>query len=684
MRSFRRSLIFNLTLGVVLLGAAMLGIGFYVQHSVIEKASVAIMNRVIARSDQKLANERDNILKALAIAVKWAKTDWSGTMKMDELDNFFSYLMMALPEAEFTHITRYSGDSYALRRGTSAWTSWLRQPEVWGDRTRVRRWTDDGEEVEEGFEDIHYDLEKAPWFAGAFTRWEARGRDAPLSELLYLSEPYKSSLTGETLVSMSLAFEAVDGLPTVVGVTISAKRVTEMMRQADIGEAGMIAYLYGSGDKPEDVLVLGVPNDPRITSDEDIKRVFLRPYTDLGGPVAALFNIYLDRGDKVLDASIHFTSSDGAWWGRLERRFFPELDEVVGQPRWYAVVVPEDQIQAELPRSLLFIVAATAVVLVLAVFRAIRLADGYSRPIEDLVEQGRRMQRLDFRRMGDTKIKIREIGALADTLEGMRRALQSYTSINEEVRIADSIVRATIPSSLPRPAGYQIEAFRKSADDAGGESFDVLVPSTDAQEPQAHSPSSAGRVAFLLLSPRESGVEAAVTSAQLRAIFRTGARTGEEPRETVRRLGTFLHSDIRGVATINAWVASLEPKHGQLQSVSAGCEAIIHYQASSGRFTRVGDTGAALGNGSSALPPPVHDVALDAGDIFVVATNGVIDALNIDRERFRMEKLERAIADHHAEDASAILSHLDAQIDGFTEGMRLTSDMTVMIIKRCE
>jgi serine phosphatase RsbU (regulator of sigma subunit) len=669
---------------VAVLGAAMLGIGLYVRHSVVERASATIMDRVIERVDQELANTRNDTLKTLSIAVRWAKTDWSGKMESDELEDFFSYLMLALPEAEFTHITRYSGDSFALRGGDAVWTSWLRRPEVWGDRMLVRHWTDDNASADERLEETEYDLAQAPWFAGAITRLEQRGRDAPLGELLFVSEPYESTLTGEMLISLSLAFEAIDGLPAVVGATVSAERITDMMRKTHIGEEGMMAYLYGEANKPDDVVVLGVPSDPRIETDADVDQVLMRPYSELGGPVAALFDEYLERGDEVLSAPIRFDSDGEVWWGRLEKRVFKELDEVLGQPRWYAVVVPEDQIQANLPKSMLFILAATAIVLVLAVFRASRLAEGYSQPIEQLVEQGRRMQRLDFRPTSTAKTNIREIRALADAFEGMRRALHSYTSINEEVRIADSILRATIPSSMPRPAGYQIEALRKSTEDAGGESFDVLVPDAGDKARKSLPKSASGAIAFLVLAPRGVGVEAAVTTAQLRAIFRTEARSGMEPRELVRKLDGYLSFDVRGDTAVGGWVGSLEPADARLSSVSAGCEAVLHFQAASGRFTRLGDTRVLLGDPGKTVRPSVHDIELGEGDIVGVATNGVIDALNVDRERFGMKRLEKVIADHHSEGASDILVHLEAEIDRFTEGMRATADKTALLIKRTE
>ena len=73
------------------------------------------------------------------------------------------------------------------------------------------------------------------------------------------------------------------------------KRVTDIMRRTHIGEDGMMAYLYGEATNPDDVVVLGVPSDPRIESDVDISRVFMRPYSELGGPVAALFDEYFER-----------------------------------------------------------------------------------------------------------------------------------------------------------------------------------------------------------------------------------------------------------------------------------------------------------------------------------------------------------------------------------------------------
>ena len=120
-----------------------------------------------------------------------------------------------------------------------------------------------------------------------------------------------------------------------------------------------------------------------------------------------------------------------------------------------------------------------------------------------------------------------EIGILASTIEGMRRALRSYATISEETRIAEAIMRGTLSADLPRPEGFEIEALRRPADETGGEVFDVALRLGREREDTA----------LLLLDPNGFGVEAAVLSAQLRAVFRAAVRTGTALDEVARQLG---------------------------------------------------------------------------------------------------------------------------------------------------
>jgi serine phosphatase RsbU (regulator of sigma subunit) len=681
-RSFRTSLVVNLAMGVVLLGVTLLSINLYARHLIVKRASAEILETDITQASRAFDTFTVDAAKMLTLAVRWAKNDWSGTWSPEELDDNFSYLMLAIPYAEASLFARYSGEGYAIRRFDNGWGSWLRQPGVWENEYLVRKWTDAEPEPKQGFQEVVVDLSQSPWFAQAITRREARGRDASLEELLYVSDPYPSVTTGEILLTGSVAFEDVDGEPAVVGVAITPKFITEKIREARIGNAGMMAALYGTADRKENVVILGAPEDPRYQTDAEIEQILMRPYSELGGPIATLMDAYFERGDDVLAGPIRFESDGQIWWGNLAKRAGTTLDQVTGQPRWIAVVVPEKEIQEALPKTTLIILGVTGVVLILAAFQATRLAGIYGAPIEQLVEEGRRMQRLDFTKPGKIDTKIQEIGVLSETLDGMRRALYSYTSVSEEARITDSIIGSTIPGTLPKPTGYQVEAFRKSTEEFGGESFDALEL-TSANMPES---GPAGAFMYLVLDAQASGIEAAVMTAQLRTVFRTASRSFDNATNVAMQMDRHLSDDVPGLAASDTWVGHLNSGDNRIESVSVGIETILHWQAATQSFTNIGADGNAstVPEASSGLASPwrQNSVSLAPGDIVCVASNGVIDALNPQRDRFGMTRLKTVIADHATDDAADVIRQIEVALDSFCQGTRATAGKTVFVIKR--
>ena len=75
-------------------------------------------------------------------------------------------------------------------------------------------------------------------------------------------------------------------------------------------------------------------------------------------------------------------------------------------------------------------------------------------------------------------------------------------------------------------------------------------------------------------------------------------------------------------------------------------------------------------------------MTLARGDLLLVVSNGVLDALSRQRERFGMPRLSRLLLDHRGLAAADLLGLIDREIAAFTGSAEVPADRTMLLIRR--
>jgi sigma-B regulation protein RsbU (phosphoserine phosphatase) len=92
---------------------------------------------------------------------------------------------------------------------------------------------------------------------------------------------------------------------------------------------------------------------------------------------------------------------------------------------------------------------------------------------------------------------------------------------------------------------------------------------------------------------------------------------------------------------------------------------------------------------SGSMPVGMFDFAqyqdvgeqLAVGEVLVVYSDGVTEALNVEGEEFGEDRLAAIVAEHHAQDAPAILNAIVRGVQGFARGAAQHDDVTAMVVK---
>jgi len=422
------------------------------------------------------------------------------------------------------------------------------------------------------------------------------------------------------------------------------------------------------------VVMLGLPAYPQFDDPHQIASYVLHPPIDLGGPVADFVRSAFGAGLRAGREPVQFTNQGNAWWGAIVRSNIRTTEEI-----WIGTVVPTSELLRGLPNTTGIVIAATLVVMILAVIRSISLSRSYGVPMGSLVSVGQRMQRLNFHPTTKVRSHITEIRLLADTLERMRQALHSHSTVREDIRIARSIRKMSMPAEIPSLPGFEMEAWHESSAEVGGDAWDVVDLRSQVGSSGAPGPDAA---ALFVYDVSGAGVHSAINGSQLRAAFRSAIRLGVSIEDLPLHLNRLLRADISDKCHARAWLGYLDGSNGGLNCLCFGHEPASHYSAADRTFQRQSSASAFLGAADDIVIPDVISTRLAQGDIVVVASRGVIDTLSPQRDRFGWKRIETIIEGHREANAATIMSELRGALRAFLGDGEARNDWTLMVIKR--
>jgi adenylate cyclase len=167
--------------------------------------------------------------------------------------------------------------------------------------------------------------------------------------------------------------------------------------------------------------LIGLPRDPRFKDSETARKSFLLPAAELGLPeLTAAFQTA--EGQSPAEKGLfQYRSGSESWWAGF--RMFSLGDAL---RLWIGVLVPDEDLLEGVRQQRIYLLIGTVVTLAAALLYSLMLARSYSRPLEGLAAQSRRIQDLDFRSDEKIDAKLREFKQLAQAQAQSLAALQSF------------------------------------------------------------------------------------------------------------------------------------------------------------------------------------------------------------------------------------------------------------------
>ena len=243
-------------------------------------------------------------------------------------------------------------------------------------------------------------------------------------------------------------------------------------------------------------------------------------------------------------------------------------------------------------------------------------------------------------------------------------------ALKRDLEVARDIQNWLVPKIAPQIPGLDIAFATRPANTVAGDYYDVLLmPAADG---------AASAVLFVVADVAGKGIPAGLLMASFRACLHTLTATADLS-SLVARLNRFCAADsLGGRYFTTAFLAQHYPGTGSLSYVNAGHNPPLLRRAS-GAILELEAGGLPLGAFADSTYQ-LGQVAIEPGDLLLIYTDGVIEAVNEAGGEFGLERLRAFVRDTFARSAD-FQQKLFASVDAFTGQSRQFDDITCMVIQ---
>jgi serine phosphatase RsbU (regulator of sigma subunit) len=231
---------------------------------------------------------------------------------------------------------------------------------------------------------------------------------------------------------------------------------------------------------------------------------------------------------------------------------------------------------------------------------------------------------------GVTIFRFSPEGKVVETWDSYDQLSLMRQSTEQELRLARSIQRASLPREVPTLEGWQISPFYRPAREVGGDFYDFF----ELED---------GRLGLVVGDATGHGVPAALVMASARSMLRAVAQASDSPGDVLRRVNDPLATDIPANMFVTCFYAILDPESGSLTYANAGHDLPYLYRNSAAEELR------ARGMPLGLMPGMGYEekqTILKAGEAALLYSDGLVEAHDPEGEMFGFPRLRALVAEH--------------------------------------
>jgi sigma-B regulation protein RsbU (phosphoserine phosphatase) len=252
-------------------------------------------------------------------------------------------------------------------------------------------------------------------------------------------------------------------------------------------------------------------------------------------------------------------------------------------------------------------------------------------------------------------------------IEDLRRTTAENERVQKELDLARGIQRSFLPESPPIVPGFDLAALNTPALEVGGDFFDFIPVSLD-------------QWGLVIADVSGKGFPAALFMALSRTMLRANALGNPTVLQTICRANNMIAQEGRANMFVTLFYGVLDPKSKTLTYVNAGHNPPFVTDREGGDIVILAAKGIALGI-MSDMEFEEKEVTLREGDILLLYTDGVTEAVNRKGEMFGQHRLAKLVEDNQKRSAQEIIQIIEQTVLEYAEGLPQFDDLTLMAVK---
>jgi serine phosphatase RsbU (regulator of sigma subunit) len=380
---------------------------------------------------------------------------------------------------------------------------------------------------------------------------------------------------------------------------------------------------------------------------------------------------------KLVDEAISSKEMRSALQSNILRVATPMLNSNGDVQATILVYLTTENVQAAIRNTVLRSIFVSLVVIVVGILISFVFSNSITRPIRKLTTAVQIMGQGDLSHMVEVKTKD-EVGVLARSFNKMAQDLQSYIEdlrrttaekerVEKELEIGRGIQQSFLPEKPPKVEGFEIAALNLPALEVGGDFYDFIPVSED-------------KWGLVIADVSGKGVPAALFMALSRTLIRANAVDNPTVSYAIVKANKMIAEQERANMFVTLFYGVLDVKKKSITYVNAGHNPPIVLSKKGGDIVMLAAKGIALGVMSDIVLEE-KEVSLREGDIAILFTDGVTEAINGKQEQFGQERLAKLIVESHTLSAEEIVKRIEREVSAFSEGQPQFDDLTLMAVK---
>jgi len=244
---------------------------------------------------------------------------------------------------------------------------------------------------------------------------------------------------------------------------------------------------------------------------------------------------------------------------------------------------------------------------------------------------------------------------------------QTLFRMQGEMQLAAKIQLDLLPKTAPQVAGYDLAGKTIPAESVGGDYFDFI-------------PVDENQWALCLGDVSGKGMPASLLMANLQATIRGQTFVDASAKNCLARANKLLCHSTDKCNFITFFYALLNHQTHQLVYANAGHNPPLLFSAD-GTSRALERRGLVLGI-RDHLSYEEETFALHAGDLLVMYSDGIVEAMNAWQEEFGEERLHQVITQNRAATASALIEQIVYAVKQHAGQAPQSDDITLVVMKK--